>query len=41
MTLDRKASAELERPIESLDDLVGYFRVGEKPRERFRLGIEH
>ena len=41
MTLDRKASAELERPIESLDDLVAYFRVGEKQRERFRLGIEH
>ena len=41
MTLDRQASAELERPIESRDDLTGYFRAGEKPRERFRLGIEH
>lgn len=41
MTLDKRASAELERPVESLDDLVDYFRAGEKPRERFRLGIEH
>lgn len=41
MTLDRQASAELERPIESRDDLSDYFRAGEKPRERFRLGIEH
>jgi len=41
MTLDRQSSAELERPIESQDDLIAYFRVGEKPRERFRLGIEH
>ncbi len=41
MTLDRQASAELERPIESRDDLTNYFRAGEKPRGRFRLGIEH
>ena len=41
MTLDRQASAELERPIESREDLTDYFRAGEKPRERFRLGIEH
>lgn len=41
MTLDKEASAELERPVESLDDLIGYFRAGEKPRERFRVGIEH
>ena len=41
MTLDKQASAELERPIESIEDLVGYFRAGEKPRERRRLGIEH
>lgn len=41
MTLDKRASAELERPVESLDDLVAYFRAGEKPRERFRVGIEH
>lgn len=41
MTLDKAASAELARPVESLDDLVGYFRAGEKPRERFRVGIEH
>lgn len=41
MTLDRAASAELERPIESLDDLVDYFRAGEKPRARWRIGVEH
>jgi glutamate--cysteine ligase len=41
MTLDKRASAELERPIESRDDLTAYFRAGEKPRDDFRLGIEH
>jgi glutamate--cysteine ligase len=41
LTLDRRASTELERPVESIDDLVAYFRAGEKPRERFRVGIEH
>lgn len=41
MTLDRAASAELARPIESIEDLVDYFRAGEKPRERWRLGVEH
>ena len=41
MTLERRAAAELERPIESLDDLVDYFRAGEKPRDRWRVGIEH
>jgi glutamate--cysteine ligase len=41
VTLDRRAPPDLERPIESLDDLIGYFRSGEKPRERWRVGIEH
>ena len=41
MTLDRRASAELERPIESGDDLVGYLRAGEKPPELWRVGVEH
>jgi glutamate--cysteine ligase len=41
VTLDKRASAEFERPVESIDDLVAYFRAGEKPRERFRIGIEH
>ena len=41
MTLDRAAASELERPIESLRDLVDYFRSGEKPRARWRVGIEH
>src|SRR5690606_1734807 len=40
-TLDREAAAELERPIESIDDLVGYFRAGEKPRAQWRVGVEH
>lgn len=29
------------RPVESLDDLVGYFRDAGKPRERWRVGTEH
>ena len=41
MTLDRTAASELDRPIESLQDLVDYFRSGEKPRARWRVGIEH
>jgi glutamate--cysteine ligase len=41
VTLERRAAADLERPIESLQDLVDYFRAGEKPRARWRVGIEH
>jgi len=41
VTLDRTSASELERPIESLQDLVDYFRSGEKPRARWRVGIEH
>jgi len=41
VTLDRSAGSELERPVASLDDLVGYFRGGEKPAERWRVGLEH
>jgi glutamate--cysteine ligase len=41
VTLDRNAGGELERPIGSLDDLVAYFRGGEKPAERWRVGLEH
>lgn len=41
MTLDRSASAELERPIESVVDLVAYLRAGEKPPSKWRVGIEH
>lgn len=41
MTLDRSAAGELERPIESFDDLVDFFRDGEKRREHWRLGLEH
>ncbi|MBW2314342.1 MAG: glutamate--cysteine ligase [Deltaproteobacteria bacterium] len=32
---------ELLEPIGSIDDLVGLFRSGEKPREAFRIGTEH
>ncbi len=41
MTLDREASAELERPIESRDDLVAYMRAGEKDADCWRVGVEH
>jgi len=41
MTLDRSAAAELDRPVESVRDLVDFFRAGEKPREQWRLGMEH
>ena len=40
MTLDR-AKSELDRPIESRADLVDYFRAGEKPRDAWRVGLEH
>jgi len=32
---------ELSAPVRSTDDLVGLFRVGEKPREAWRIGTEH
>jgi glutamate--cysteine ligase len=41
VTLDRRAAVELERPVESVQDLVDYLRAGEKPPERWRLGVEH
>jgi glutamate--cysteine ligase len=28
-------------PVHDVDDLVGFLRSGEKPRERFRVGTEH
>ena len=40
MTLLRK-DPELERPIESEDQLADFFRAGEKPRADFRIGTEH
>lgn len=40
MTLDR-SGGDLERPIESVRDLVDFFRAGEKPRADWRLGMEH
>jgi glutamate--cysteine ligase len=40
MTLLRD-DPELERPIEDPVQLVDFFRAGEKPRERFRVGTEH
>lgn len=41
MTLDRGTTDELERRIESIDELVAYFRRGEKPVPAFRVGLEH
>lgn len=41
MTLDRRASRELERPVETRDQLIDYLRGGEKPRADWRIGIEH
>jgi len=41
MTLDRSTAGEPERPIESVADLVDFFRAGEKPRAEWKLGMEH
>ncbi len=41
MSLDRRASREMERPIQSRSDMIDYFRSGEKPRAQWRVGIEH
>lgn len=30
-----------ERPLETVDELVGWIAEGEKPRERWRIGTEH
>ena len=32
---------ELDVPVESVEQLVGYLRDGEKPPERWRIGTEH
>lgn len=40
MSLDRDDTS-LEVPCASLDDAVAYFRVGEKPRDAWRVGTEH
>jgi glutamate--cysteine ligase len=36
-----KESAERAVPIRSIDDLVAWMRSGEKPPERWRIGLEH
>jgi glutamate--cysteine ligase len=36
-----EVSEDLDRPIESVEDLVGYLASGEKPPERWRVGTEH
>jgi len=41
VTLDRGAKGELDHPIASQDELVDYFRAGEKPATAFRVGLEH
>ncbi len=40
MSLDAR-DPELDRPIESVADLVAFFRRWEKPPERWRVGTEH
>jgi glutamate--cysteine ligase len=40
VSLDRDDPA-LGVPVESLEDAVAYFRLGEKPREAWRVGTEH
>ena len=40
MTLTRE-QPELERPLEHEAGLLDYFRSGEKPRDRWRVGTEH
>jgi glutamate--cysteine ligase len=40
VTLTRE-DPELERPIDGIDDLVGYFRAAEKPREAWLVGTEY
>ena len=40
MTLIRR-DPELERPIEDPVQLIDFFRAGEKPASRFRVGTEH
>lgn len=38
MSLDKPQQAE---PVSGIDALVAFFRGAEKPRERFRVGMEH
>jgi glutamate--cysteine ligase len=40
MSLDR-GDERLDVPVGGLDDLVAYFRAGEKPRDAWRVGTEH
>jgi glutamate--cysteine ligase len=40
VTLTRE-DPELERPIDGIDDLVGYFRGAEKPRDSWLVGTEY
>ena len=40
MTLVRE-QPELDRPVEGVADLIEFFRVGEKPRDQWRVGTEH
>lgn len=32
---------QIDRPVEGMEDLLGYFRAAEKPRDRWRVGTEH
>jgi glutamate--cysteine ligase len=37
---DVQAGAPRPEPLPTIDDLVGYFRMGAKPRAAFRVGVE-
>lgn len=41
MSLDRSEPTEFQTPVESRDQLVAYFRSGEKPPQNWKVGIEH
>jgi len=41
MSLDLKTPAGLLEPLRGRDQLLDYFRVAEKPRSEFRIGVEH
>lgn len=41
MTLDRSSDAELERPVASKEDLIDFFRAGEKAASDWQVGLEH
>jgi len=39
--VEARGSADLDVPVESVEQLVDYLRSGEKPPEAWRVGTEH